>query len=127
MVLHDADVASDTSARLYRLVGRGVRERRGHLEITQEELGERCGLSRTSVTNLERGRQKVPLHQLQRIADVLDVDLRDLLPSREELRQVGERISVVVDGKTVEAQPATAQFIQRVLAEETHHGVDQER
>ena len=48
--------------------------------MTQERLGTLVGLSRTSITNIEKGRQHVPLHQLYRIADALDVTPTMLLP-----------------------------------------------
>src|SRR5438105_1680268 len=119
-------VTHGTSDRLYRFVGVRVRARRRSLEMTQEDLGTQTGLSRTSVTNLERGRQKVPLHQLLRIAEALDTDLRDLLPTRDELASPEARVSVIVEGKTIEAPPVTADFIRRVLQEERiDHGIDE--
>jgi len=38
------------------------------------------GLSRTSITNIERGRQPIQLHTLYKIADVLGVEPTALLP-----------------------------------------------
>ena len=52
--------------------------RRSHL--SQAQLGARMGLSRTSVTNIECGRQPVQLHQLYLFASALKTDLSKLLP-----------------------------------------------
>lgn len=48
--------------------------------MTQDRLGKLVGLSRTSITNIEKGRQNVSLHQLYRIAEVLEIKPEMLLP-----------------------------------------------
>ena len=52
--------------------------------MTQEKLGRLVGLSRTSITNIEKGRQHVSLHQLFAIAEALRVRPEALLPSAGE-------------------------------------------
>lgn len=47
--------------------------------MKQSELAERVGLSRTSVTNVEAGRQSLLVDQLLRFASVLDVHPAALL------------------------------------------------
>ena len=63
-----------------------VRERREG-RFTQEKLARLVGVKRTSITNLEHGKQSVPLHFLLRLAEALDCELAALLPSREDLQQ----------------------------------------
>ena len=70
---------------LFEFVGKQIRRRRRHQGKTQEGLAQLIALSRTSVTNIERGRQRLPLHQLLHVADALDCELCDLLPNRREL------------------------------------------
>ncbi len=65
---------------LYRDFGRLVRAHRRRLGFTQDQLGERIGLARTSVTNIEHGRQKVLLHQVFAIAESLEILPEALLP-----------------------------------------------
>jgi transcriptional regulator with XRE-family HTH domain len=48
--------------------------------LTQAQFAARVGLSRTSVTNIERGRQAVQLHQLYVFALALQIDVSRLLP-----------------------------------------------
>jgi len=67
--------------RLYRAFGNLVRQNRENRDLTQEKLGQIIGLSRTSVTNIEKGRQHIALHQLFAIADALQVNPAALLPS----------------------------------------------
>ena len=52
--------------------------------MTQERLGTLVGLSRTSITNIEKGRQQVSLQQLYRIAEALGIAPDVLLPPRRE-------------------------------------------
>ena len=67
---------------VYVAFGKLVRQHRERLEnMTQEKLGLLVGLSRTSITNIERGRQHVAVHQLLAIADALAVRPEALLPS----------------------------------------------
>src|SRR5260370_19597811 len=94
-------------ARFYLLLGRRIAERRNASKLTQAQLAERIGSARTSVTNLERGRQQMPLHQLLRIAEVLEVDLKDLIPSSNEVHDQ-ERVPVVVGTDRKDVPPATA-------------------
>src|SRR5256885_8000892 len=74
--------------RLYHLVGTRVRERREEVGLTQAELARLVSASRTTVSNLEVGRQHVPLHQLYSVARALDVQLPALLPDPSELAEL---------------------------------------
>lgn len=65
---------------LYVEFGRLVRQHRRRLQLTQIDLGRRIGLTRTSVTNIESGRQRVLLHQMFLIAEALGVTPTALLP-----------------------------------------------
>jgi transcriptional regulator with XRE-family HTH domain len=61
-------------------LGRRVRQARERAGLTQDVLAARVSLSRTSVTNIERGRQKVLLHTLCGLAEALGVAPVALLP-----------------------------------------------
>jgi transcriptional regulator with XRE-family HTH domain len=65
---------------IYEAVGNLVRRHRRRVGLTQEQLGLSVGLSRTSITNLEKGRQHIPVHHLYGIAKALDVPANALLP-----------------------------------------------
>jgi transcriptional regulator with XRE-family HTH domain len=54
--------------------GRAVRQLRRERGMTQAELATRLSLGRTSITNLEKGRQSPPLSLLPEIAGALGVD-----------------------------------------------------
>ena len=107
----------DNSHRLYRLVGLSVRDFREKMGVTQEELANKVGVSRTSITNIEAGRQKVPLHTLFEIASFLDVELSELLPTREKIYQ-NNPIPVIIGGTRYDVSEKNARIIEDVLAEE---------
>lgn len=64
----------------YAEVGRLVRLAREAAGITQDALADQVELSRTSVTNIEKGRQKIALHTLYLVASVVGVEPASLLP-----------------------------------------------
>ena len=65
----------------YRQVGQSIRTRRAK-NLSQEALASAVGLTRTSISNIESGRQRMLLHTLVDIADALKVEASTLLPPR---------------------------------------------
>jgi transcriptional regulator with XRE-family HTH domain len=65
---------------LYQEFGRLLRKSRKEAKLTQGAVAERVGLSRTSITNIEKGRQHVLLHQLFLLASAVGVEPTELLP-----------------------------------------------
>jgi transcriptional regulator with XRE-family HTH domain len=68
---------------LYAELGRLVRAHRDRLGLSQADLGRRVGLSRTSITNIERGRQRILVHQLVALANTLEIGPEALLPAAQ--------------------------------------------
>jgi transcriptional regulator with XRE-family HTH domain len=66
--------------RLYGALGNLIRRRRRALDLTQDDLAARVGISRGALANIETGRQNFLLHQLYRFAAALEVDVQTLLP-----------------------------------------------
>ena len=75
---------ADTT-KLYRFVGEQIKRRRKELGMTQADLADAIGQLRTSVANIEAGRQKTPLHVLYDISAALDISLKMLLPEDAEV------------------------------------------
>lgn len=103
-------------ALLYQRLGERLRLRRIQVGLTQVELAARAGLLRTSITNIEAGRQRPPLHVLYRLCFALGIDLAAILPSHEDLRRP-ERVAIEVEGTVREVPLKTAEFIQQLLRE----------
>jgi transcriptional regulator with XRE-family HTH domain len=66
---------------LYSLTGARIREARQRRKLSQSELAAAVGLTRTSIVNIERGRQKILLHTLFDFAEALDVHPGTLIPN----------------------------------------------
>ena len=61
-------------------LGKLLAGRRTESGMSQEAFAKAVGLSRTSITNIESGRQPISLHTLYFMADILGVEPADLLP-----------------------------------------------
>ncbi|MBM4032118.1 MAG: helix-turn-helix transcriptional regulator [Planctomycetes bacterium] len=61
------------------IVGKRLREFRQAKGLSQEQLGELCGLHRTYVGALERGEKNVTVVTLSRIASAIGVPMRSFL------------------------------------------------
>jgi transcriptional regulator with XRE-family HTH domain len=66
-------------------MGGRVRAARLQAGLTQELLARKTGLTRASITNVEKGKQAPPPYRLVRIAVALGVKAAELLPSLEQL------------------------------------------
>jgi len=76
------------------MVGRRIRATRKAAKLTQEELAERVNLTRTSVTNIEKGRQKLLLHTLVDLAVAMKVPVIQLMPAdREEQSHIEQNLT----------------------------------
>jgi transcriptional regulator with XRE-family HTH domain len=59
--------------------GERVRELRQATGLSQEAFADRCGLDRTYISGIERGKRNVSLENLKVLAEALDVTLSGLL------------------------------------------------
>jgi transcriptional regulator with XRE-family HTH domain len=66
----------------YRQLGENIRKTRRSLKLSQDELARAVGLTRTSLTNIENGRQHPPLHTFCDLVEQLKVGASALLPNR---------------------------------------------
>jgi transcriptional regulator with XRE-family HTH domain len=99
---------------IYRIVGAGLAARRKKLRLKQSEVADRIGLKRASLANIERGRQKLMLHQIYKLAAALEVEsITDLVPSNFSFEQASGPL--MIEGSDVsEAQRAQIeQYIRR--------------
>jgi DNA-binding XRE family transcriptional regulator len=73
----------DDHQAFYEEVGRRIRDarKRRNPPLTQDGLAKLVGLTRTSITNVEQGRQKCLLHTLADIAIALQVEAVSLIPA----------------------------------------------
>lgn len=92
---------------LYTLVGERVRRARQAAGLSQAKLARNLGMSRTSIVNIEAGRQHPPLHVLWDVADQLGTELSLLIPRADEYR---------VNGAPVKLDPETIEKIEQAAS-----------
>lgn len=65
----------------YELIGSAIKSKRKELRYTQSELAQKTGMSRTSIGNIESGRQYPPVHLLWEIGQALECNPIEFYPS----------------------------------------------
>ena len=88
---------------LYEAIGDRIRAARARSRMTQIELAQRVGLTRSSIANVEAGRQRAMIHALLQIADVLGVSLGELVPEFHS----ASHTSTLLSSDTFDGQPPT--------------------
>jgi transcriptional regulator with XRE-family HTH domain len=87
-----SDLALDEADELYAAVGFRVTRIRKARGVRQEGLAKAIGITRSSIANLETGRQRMPLHLLLAIAQALGVELADVIDTGRPMPQLAERL-----------------------------------
>ena len=93
-------------------IGKAVRTARLAKGLSQAQVGDRIGLSRASVANLEAGRQGLPFPTMAAVVQVLGIDLAPLIalvevpdlppvPHDVVIRPVSEVCCLTCDGKVL--------------------------
>ena len=114
-------------------VGDRIRRRRIRLGITQEELGDRIGVSGAHISNWERAQAEIGISYLPPLAKALDVDLLYLVAadSEEAFVDVDLRQVATIHGEIVRELPseyAREKYVESLLAQaETNRAVLIER
>lgn len=104
--------------RLYKIVGAKIREKRETDGVSQNLLGDEVELLRTSISNIEAGRQRPPLHLLYQLCIALNLELSDVLPSIEEIR-VQNLVSIKTAHGVQEVPPKAAEMLNKMLKTKT--------
>ncbi len=64
---------------VYRLIGLKIEHTRTVLGWTQLELSKKVGLTRTSIANIEAGRQRILLHDIEKFSAAFQMSAKQLL------------------------------------------------
>lgn len=96
---------------LYSYIGEQLKNHREQKHLKQQDVADAIGLERTSITNIERGKQKLPIHVLFNICEVLGVNPSEVLPRPGEVAEVREMAKVSVRGFEGTLPPSIAELI----------------
>lgn len=104
---------------IYSTLGRAVAARRDELNLTQQVLADKIGLSRASVANIERGHQKILLHQVYAMVRALELkQITDLVPvtlPTDFGNKLEPEISISRDDLSESELASISQFLQAAL------------
>jgi DNA-binding XRE family transcriptional regulator len=114
--------------RLYAEIGDRVRAARDRISMSQGALAAGINLSRVSVVNIEKGRQRPPLHVLIDIGRVLEVDLTKLIPTIDECAMKSrdsrlERTALTTQINLATKNPTSRRQIATVIERLTNEGL----
>ncbi len=101
---------------IYKEIGVIIRGRRKALNLTQEALAKKLGISRGALANIETGRQNILVHQIYKYASVLGLNMIDLLPIARRETQPVEMDQVPIPHNVNRSQ---AEQIVRLIQEAT--------
>ena len=74
-------ISKEEQATFYKVLGDRIKKLRKKLNISQDELAKELGfVSRISIVQIESGKQKISLHTLIELSDILNTTLSGLLP-----------------------------------------------
>jgi|SRR5712692_3007860 len=91
----------------YREVGLRVQMRRKSAKLTQDEVACELGMPRATYANVERGRQRVPVDVIWRLAVLFDVPVHLLLPEPiRDGRPAAELLGLAGTGQPIAAKVA---------------------
>ena len=89
---------------IYKAFGSLLRDLRMEEGVTQQELADEIGQTRTAITNIEKGSQTVSLHQIFQLAAALHRQPSDLLPEVAEktTQEVARNLVTARNAKLIE-------------------------
>jgi transcriptional regulator with XRE-family HTH domain len=100
----------------YAAVGRNVRNVRIRHEVSQTQLANLIGFNRSSVANLEAGRQRIALHLFFLIAEALDARPEEILPDMQLLEEINPATIDLLDEHLEGASSTTQDFVRGTIA-----------
>ena len=103
-----------------KIIGERIRNCRGRLGLTQEELAEKCGLHNTYIGQLERGEKNATLESIEKIVLGLGVSYEVLFekiaPQKTETLGIAAQCYELVDALPTKEQQAILDMIRKMVA-----------
>lgn len=69
-------------------LGIAIRQLRVHLELSQEELADKCGLHRTYIGSVERGERNIAIDNVIKLSVALNCSVSDIILLAENMGEI---------------------------------------
>ncbi|MBF6100580.1 helix-turn-helix transcriptional regulator [Nocardia cyriacigeorgica] len=111
------DITEEAINRFYIELGTRIRNARTPKKISQQELGEAVGLKRSSIANIEAGRQRSAVHIIALIGQALSISPEELFPRIKDSESLSD-IEITrndIEGQSVDTQEFIASAMRRAM------------
>lgn len=105
-----------TDSDFYIIVGNKIKLARKEKGIDQESFAKCINLTRTSVINIEKGRQRPSIYQIWLMAQYLNVSITDLIPPLDLKVQIDDWTEKVKNNTLVSDENSEKQLIGFISA-----------
>lgn len=97
---------------------KGLREKHPKTEekVTQLKLADAIGIERSTLTNIELGNQRPPVHVIYRLCDYFGIELGELMPKLSDVRNLPQTARIGVGPDHYELPSKTHAAIDRLRA-----------
>jgi transcriptional regulator with XRE-family HTH domain len=106
---------------LYINIGLKIKEARLNRGLNQEAFAQMLKLTRASVVNIEKGRQRVSIHLLYEICKITDVDILEILPILQKGNELSpkwkKKIENSAEGDIIR-EPKLSNFLIEITSKE---------
>src|SRR5688572_2915683 len=82
--------------RFYELLGERIRDARTDAKLKQETFASYLNLSRSSIVNIEKGRQHPQIHLLWDIAKILNIEVSEIFPKMPSSEKISPEWSRII-------------------------------
>ncbi len=112
----------DIRASLSYILGERIKEVRQSVGMNQQELADKINLTRTSISNIEAGRQLAPLDVLYKICHTLGTELPFLLPNYTDVVLLSDEDESLSDKlKTKNVPEGSREAVQNIIENYKRH------
>lgn len=101
---------------LYKIIGERIFEKRKlRDDMSQEQLASAVGLTRSSISKIEKGKQRFPVDTLYSIANKLQLNVFSLLPTAEEVESyISDLNQISLFSSTEELEPKEREWLEKI-------------
>lgn len=85
-------------------------------KVTQDKLAKAIGIKRATLTNIEIGNQRAPIHVIYRLCDFFSVSLDEFLPQLSDLIDENSNVQIDVGGDKHTLPSKASALVDRVRA-----------